>query len=360
MNGIKQRQDEEAALRDIRVFHDVGRALTSSLELDRVLNTILNQMAKFFGPESWSLMMVDPVRKDLYYVISVGEGATELPSFRLKIGSGIGGWVAQKGMPLIVHDAASDPRFRHAAVDDRGIHFVSIACIPIRAGEEVLGIIQLLNFKPEVLTAYAISFLYVLADYAAIAINNARSMTRIHTLSITDDCTGLYNARHLYRMLEAQIESYKSTKQSFCLLFCDFDHFKSVNDTHGHLVGSQLLMEMADKLRSHFRDDDAGFRYGGDEFVLLLPHTSKEDGTKFTQGIIDDLRRSKFSGGSNLNLSLRASFGLATFPEDGKEVHTIIRAADNMMYQVKGTTRDGLAVATAEAGKMMPNRSSKH
>jgi diguanylate cyclase (GGDEF)-like protein len=360
MSGNKNNLTDETALRDIRVFHDVGRALTSLLDLDKVLTTILNQMAKFFGPESWSLMMVDPAKQELYYVISVGDGKNEPPGFRLKMGSGIAGWVAQNGSPLIVHDAKSDPRFRNSAVDDRGVQFVSIACIPIRAGEEILGVIQLLNFKPEMLTAYAISFLYVLADYAAIAINNAKSMNQIHMLSITDDCTGLYNARHLYRMLEEEIAKTKSTKQPFCLLFCDLDRFKRVNDTHGHLVGSQLLMEVAEKVRKHFRNDDAGFRYGGDEFVMLLPHTTKEEGTKFVQGIIDDLRSSTFSGGQKLELNLTASFGLATFPEDGDAVHSIIRAADNMMYQVKQTTRDGLAVATAGASKMMPARGSKH
>jgi diguanylate cyclase (GGDEF)-like protein len=346
------KQQEEVALRDIRVFHDVGRALTSSLNLDRVLNTILDQMAQFFGPESWSLMMVDPVRGDLYYAIAVGQGSSELPTLRPPLGVGIAGWVAKNGMPLIVHEAAKDPRFRNSAVDDRGIQFQSIACIPIRAGDETLGVIQLLNFQPDRLTAYAISFLYVLADYAAIAINNARSMTRIHMLSITDDCTGLYNARYLYRILEEEIERSRPLQQQFCLLFLDLDHFKSVNDTHGHLVGSRLLMEVGDMLRAKMRSSDFGFRYGGDEFVLLLPKTGKTEGAALAQVLLDQLRQTRFSGGNDLSLEVRASFGLATYPEDGDSVHTIIRSADNMMYEVKNSTRDSLAIAS-KIGKII-------
>jgi len=341
----KNIQDEEAALRDILIVHNVGRALTSSLDLNHVLNTILTQMATFFGPESWSLMMIDPDRHDLYYAISVDKGVTDLPTLRIPIGTGIAGWVAQKAMPLIVEDANRDPRFVKNAVDDRGQHFESMACIPVRSGQEALGVIQLRNFKPDLLTTYAISFLYVLADYAAIAINNARAMARIHTLSITDDCTSLYNSRYLYTMLQQEVERSRSTSQQFCLIFLDLDHFKSVNDTHGHLVGSKLLMEVGDMLRSNFRPGDLGFRYGGDEFVVLLPNTSKSQGTEFALKVRDQLRSTHFTGGASLSLQLSASIGLATFPEDGDAVHSIIRSADNMMYQVKNSTRDDIATA---------------
>ena len=115
-----------------------------------------------------------------------------------------------------------------------------------------------------------------LCDYAAIAIENARSVEKIQELTITDDCTGLYNARHLYKTLETEV--YRSARfgYEFTVLFIDLDHFKQVNDTHGHLIGSKLLAEIGYLIKAQLRLIDFAFRYGGDEFVVLLPQTGKD------------------------------------------------------------------------------------
>ncbi|HMF52705.1 MAG TPA: GGDEF domain-containing protein, partial [Edaphobacter sp.] len=186
----------------------------------------------------------------------------------------------------------------------------------------------------------SISFLRILCDYAAIAIQNARSMTLIQELTITDDCTGLFNARHLYSMLEEEV----SKRKEFSLLFVDLDRFKSVNDTHGHLIGSRLLAEVGGLMRRSLGPANSAFRYGGDEFVALLPGMGKAAGTNATLALHEDLRRARFLEGAGLSLNLSGSFGLATFPEDGSTVQTILRSADEMMYEAK-TTRDNVAVA---------------
>jgi diguanylate cyclase (GGDEF)-like protein len=331
---------ESRQMDHLRVFHDVARALTASLELEEILGAIMDKMAQFFGPERWSLLMVDDVSGELYYAIAVGENAESLKGLRVPLGEGVAGWVAATGNPLIVPDVALDPHWSAFATKHPDLKIQSIACVPVRAGNKTLGVIQLLNSKLDLLSEYSISFLRILCDYAAIAIQNARSMTLIQELTITDDVTGLFNARHLYTMLGEQV----ALGQVFSLMFVDLDHFKSVNDTHGHLLGSRLLAEIGGLLKRSLGPNNAAFRYGGDEFVALLPGMGKAAASGTTMALCEDLRNARFLEGAGLSLHVSGSFGLATFPEDGDTVQTILRSADTMMYEAK-KTRNNVAVA---------------
>jgi diguanylate cyclase (GGDEF)-like protein len=358
---VKQRRQfeviESRQMDHLRVFHDVARTLTTSLELEEILLAIMDKMANFFGPERWSLLMIDPDQKDLYYAIAVGEDSASLRGLRVPLGQGVAGWVAATGNPLVVPNVSLDPHWSTFARNHPDLNIHSIACVPIRSGENTLGVIQLLNSKLDLLSEYSISFLRILCDYAAIAIQNARSVKLIQELSITDDCTGLFNARRLYTMLEEQTARRQGGKPvSFSLLFCDLDHFKSVNDTHGHLIGSRLLAEVGNLIKRVIGPDNSGFRYGGDEFVALMPGAGKSAAVELTQQLHGALRDARFLSGEGLSLNITGSFGLATFPEDGDSVHAILRAADTMMYEVKGTTRDGIAIAgrTPGVGPAMP------
>jgi diguanylate cyclase (GGDEF)-like protein len=329
----------------LRVFHEVARALTQALELEEILLIIMEKMAQFFSPERWSMLMFDEQAGDLYYTIAVGENAESLRGLRVKMGEGVAGWVASTGKSLVVPDVSLDAQWSAFSRAHPELRIQSIACVPIRSGQHTLGVIQLLNSKLDLMSEYSISFLRLLCDYAAIAIGNARSVERIHQLTITDDCTGLFNARHLYTLLDEQLalsEANRSTR--FSLLFVDLDRFKQVNDTHGHLVGSQLLSEVGDLMRRSLGPANPCFRYGGDEFVALLPGMGKQAAIAAASRLWQQLREHRFLSAQRLNLQLAGSFGLATFPEDGASVAAIIRAADSMMYEAK-TTRDNIAVA---------------
>ncbi|HEY0264438.1 MAG TPA: sensor domain-containing diguanylate cyclase [Granulicella sp.] len=337
---------ESRQMDHLRVFHDVARALTSTLELEQILGTIMHKMAQFFGPERWSLLMVDEQTQELYYAIAVGENADTLKGLRVPLGEGVAGWVASTGNPLVVPDVSLDPQWSAFSKKHPDLNIQSIACLPVRSENRTLGVIQLLNSKLDLMSEYSISFLRILCDYAAIAIRNARAMERIQELSITDDCTGLFNARHLYQVLDEQIASATPQRRpKFSLLFLDLDHFKSVNDTHGHQRGTRLLAEVGSMLKRCLGPGSYAFRYGGDEFVALMPNLGKQAAMTTTIGLCEQFRKARFLEGDGLSLSVLASFGLATYPEDGETVHEILRAADMMMYEAKNSTRNNVAVA---------------
>ena len=334
-------------LADLLVFHQLTRSLTSSFDLDTILRTILEHMERTIEAELWTLLMLDEPRQELYYALAAGGEQETLSGLRVKVGEGGAGWVAQHGESLIVPETVDDPRLgREQPGNPQRVR--SVIAMPLRGRKGTHGVIQIFNPRADRMTDYTIALLHILADHAAIAIENAHDVARIQQLSITDDCTGLYNARHLYNTIESEV--YRSTRFSyeFSVLFLDLDRFKLVNDNHGHLVGSRLLYEIGATIKSRLRLIDYAFRYGGDEFVVLLPQTSKQSSLVVARRLLEIMRTTKFHLGDNLDLNVRASMGVASFPDDAKNAHDLIRCADEMMYTVKNTTRDGIAVCGQE------------
>ena len=330
----------------LSLFHEVGKTLASTLDLQKILQTIMEKISDFLQPDTWSLLMLDEATQELYFEIAIGAGANKLKDVRLKVGEGIAGWVAAKAEPVLVEDVRKDPRFNTKVDELTQIETRSVVCVPIKGREKVLGVIELINcLGRESFRNEDIPILKNLADYAAIALENARYVQRIHELTITDDCTALYNARHLHFVLDAEIYRSNRYNYEFSVIFIDLDHFKQVNDTHGHLVGSKLLWMIGDLIKGHLRLIDYAFRYGGDEFVVLLPQTSKENALMVVRRIKDLLNSTTFFTEEGLNIVVTASFGLASFPSDARTRKEILRMADEAMYLVKNTTRNNIALA---------------
>jgi diguanylate cyclase (GGDEF)-like protein len=334
----------EQQVERLSLFHEVGKAVASTLDLQKVLETIMEKISDFLQPDTWSLLMLDEKSNELYHEIAVGVGASTLKDVRIKLGEGIGGWVAEHGEAVLIEDVTKEPRF---SIGNEVWHpgARSIVCVPVKGRERVLGVIELVNtsangnFHEE-----DIPILTNLADYAAIALENARYVQRIHELTITDDCTALYNARHLNFVLDAEI--YRSTRYSyeFSVVFIDLDHFKQVNDTHGHLAGSKLLWHVGNLIKGHLRLIDYAFRYGGDEFVVLLPQTSKHNALMVVRRLREILNSKEFLDEEGLKVKVTASFGVAAFPADARTRKELLRLADEAMYLVKNTTRNNIAL----------------
>lgn len=338
---VNQREAGEVA-----VFHELGKALTSSLQLDQVLRTIMEKIDEFLHPDTWSLLLVDEAKQELYFELAIGKGAQALKEVRIKMGQGIAGWVAQQGQAVIVPDVSQDTRF-FAKVDEKTkMETRSIVAVPVRFRDHCLGVIELVNcVGADGFHQRDLALLEALADFAAIALENARHVQRIHELTITDDCTSLYNARHLNFMLETEVYRSHRYGYEFSILFIDLDFFKKVNDTHGHLMGSKLLGEIGEMIKSHCRLIDFAFRYGGDEFVVLLPQTSKENACRVARRLHRMIREGTWLESEGISVRITASVGVATYPTDSQTKVDLLHMADEAMYVVKNSTRDSVAAA---------------
>ena len=331
---------------EVTVFHELGKALTSSLQLDQVLRTIMEKIDEFLRPDNWSLLLLDETTQELYFELAVGKASQALKDVRVKVGQGIAGWVAQNGEAVVVTDTSKDTRFFGKVDEKTKMETQSIVAVPVKFRDTCLGVIELINcIGPDGFDPRDLKLLEALSDFAAIALENARHVKRIHELTITDDCTSLYNARHMGFILETEIYRSQRYNYEFSLVFIDLDHFKQVNDTHGHLVGSRLLAEIGNALKSHCRLIDFAFRYGGDEFVILLPQTSKENALNVARRLHKLIRGTTWLDDAGLRVRVTPSVGVASYPVDSRTKEGLLHLADEAMYLVKNTNRDSVAAA---------------
>jgi diguanylate cyclase (GGDEF)-like protein len=327
-----------APLEDLLVFHELARSLISTLELSAILRIVLASMDRFIQADLWALLMVEPASQQLYYVAADGLEDPRFADMRVNMGEGLAGWVAKTGETLIIPEASADPRIAAAA---QGQNFAvrSAIGLPIRGRQGTHGVLAVFNPHFHRHSDYSIAFLHILVDYAAIAIENSQDVARAQQLTITDDVTGLFNTRHLYATLAAELDLARSQSRPLSLAFLDLDRFKLINDQHGHLIGSEMLSQIGRRIRQFCRPTDLCFRYGGDEFVILMPATTREEALRLARTIHANLARSVFLVGKGLEVTIGASAGIAAYPGDGRTVHSILGAADKRMYQVKSTGR---------------------
>ncbi len=342
-----QKNTARLSKHQLATFNEIGKALTSTLDITEILGIVMDKVGDLLKPRNWSLLLIDERTKCLKFEIAVGKGAEKLKGITLAPGEGIAGWVAREMRPLLVPDVSKDPRFSKKA--DRKLKFKtqSIICVPLVSRDSCLGVIELINEVKEEgdFTDTDLMILTTVADYTAIAIENAILFKRVQELTITDDVTGLYNSRFLHRRLDYELERARRFKHALSMVFIDIDYFKDVNDRHGHLCGSKLLKEMAELMQRMTRSVDMLCRYGGDEFVILMPQTSKKSAAIAAEKMRKAIKQNVFLKEDGVNARLTASFGVASYPGDVDNKTDLIRLADQAMYVVKNRKRDGVALA---------------
>lgn len=340
-NSLKQ--DLSTARRELNFYEEVSKTLTSSLELNIILTKIMKKIKEMTKAEAWSILLVDEETGELVFEKTVGKKAKEIQKFRLKMGEGIAGWVAQEGIPVVVPDVSKDERFFGKI--DEAIHFKtkSLMCVPIKSKDQVIGVLEVVNKTTgEPFTKEDLELLMRLVDQTAIAIERASLYQKMAELAITDDLTKLFNTRYLNRTIETEVQRSSRYNTSVSLIFMDIDYFKLVNDHHGHLIGSKLLVELGQLLIKNLRSIDIVARYGGDEFVIVLPQTPPKAAVQIAERIRKIVEQNVFLKKEGYSLKITASFGVASYPESAKSKEELLRLADEAMYKVKYQTRNAV------------------
>jgi diguanylate cyclase (GGDEF)-like protein len=339
-----QRKLKDTAKR-LEILTNIVKTANEELEPRRVIELIMAKVQQLIPSEAWSMLMVDEERQELTFELALGAKGKDVASFRVKMGEGIAGWVAQTGRPAIVNDAAHDPRFARRFDTQTQFHTRSILCAPLTSRGRTIGVVQVINRVGGKFTRDDLKILLTLVEPCAIAIENAMLFQRAEQLTITDDLTKLFNSRYLNLYLTREIKRSKRHEAALAVIFLDLDGFKNINDQYGHLAGSRTLTEVGTILSRSVRETDTIARYGGDEFVVVLPETPAAGAMVIAERIRKAIEGYTFLESQGLAARLSASFGIACYPEHALTPEGLIQKADQAMYRVKERSKNALELA---------------
>jgi diguanylate cyclase (GGDEF)-like protein len=262
----------------LSVFSSIGTSIVGEKSIRGVLDRVMEHIGSFFGPLNCSILLVDAAKDELVFARIAGHTARNLSDARIPINEGIAGWVAQRGTSAIVEKPSEDPRWSDRIDILTGFKTDSIVAVPLRSGDKVFGVIELLNrLDGKPFSAYDMRVLSTIADFAAIGVEKAYYLAEARRLSERDSLTGVLNRRGLSRAIEHETARRARYGGDLSVILADIDRFKSINDTYGHAAGDEVLKAVAKAMASALREADSIARYGGDEFLVFMPATGPED-----------------------------------------------------------------------------------
>jgi diguanylate cyclase (GGDEF)-like protein len=338
-------QELRTTAKRLAILTDIVKTANSILEPRKVIELIMAKVQQLIPSEAWSMLMVDEEKQELTFELALGEKAKDMSGFRVKIGEGIAGWVAQTGKPTIVNDTARDPRFARKFDTKTQFQTRSILCAPLISRGRTIGVVEIINKLGGRFTDSDLEILLTLVEPCAIAIENAILFQRAEQLTITDDLTKLFNSRYLNLYISREIKRCKRHGIPLSVIFLDLDGFKGVNDQYGHLAGSRTLTEVGLILSEAVRESDILARYGGDEFVVVLPETPASGALVIAERIRKAIENHRFLQAQGLTARISASFGIASYPDHALTPEGLIQKADQAMYRVKERDKNGIEVA---------------
>jgi len=343
---LKAVASHKQKIKELKALNEIVQAISSSLKPKEILQRIMEKTANLIKAEGWSVLFLDHGKNELVFEAAAGDAGKKLLGIRLKVGQGVAGWVARYGQSLIVPDVTKDPRF-YSGVDKKTKFITkSILCVPMKSRNKIIGVVEVVNkIGGEPFTNDDLEIFENFVAHITIALENAAMYKKMEEASLIDDLTQLYNTRFCNQYLDNFLDERKGSKRLISLIFLDIDFFKLVDDNFGHLVGSETLKRLGDRLTRAVRKGDVVIRYGGDEYIVLLPHTDKATAKVIAERIRKEINSKPFLAFGNKKFNISVTLGVATCPDDANTRDGLIGTADKAMYEGKLSGRDKVILA---------------
>jgi diguanylate cyclase (GGDEF)-like protein len=332
----------------------LGDTLSSTHDLDRILTVVLETAMASTRAQAGMVLLFGPARTDI--VLAVGRGVEErgVPEgLCLPLGHGVSGRVAKSG-DVVMGRLGDQPGQLQPGPGEPPTG--SMIAVPLKSSGTVIGVLDLFDrVDAENFDERDLGTIRTFASQATVAIDNVLLHEEAQRLSITDGLTGLWNYRYFTMTIGKEIERSARFGRPLALLMLDLDLFKNVNDTYGHQRGDAVLVEIAARVRGQVRDVDTVARYGGEEVVVILPETDEDGAVQAAERICDAVRRRPFGEPGEGAIDVTVSIGAAVFPAHGGSATTLLRRADEALYEAKAAGRDTWRLATAAPVEIAPH-----
>jgi diguanylate cyclase (GGDEF)-like protein len=320
--------------RQLGFLNSISKTAISSEDAEQMLADIVAEIQKNFRFDHIGIGILDYVTKEIEIKAEAGTTA-QAKGKRVPLGVGIVGRVARTNERSLVQNAGEG----HAL----GVlpESRSVLCIPIAYGESLLGVLNVESREENAFSSQDVLIMSTLADLLATALHNAFVFQKLQQQSITDGLTGIKTRRFFWEALSSEWKRASRSGRPFSVVLVDLDKFKEVNDTFGHLEGDLVLARVGRLLEQRCRQSNVVARYGGDEFIILMPETGVEQ----AQALAERLRLWLAQDAMLAEHHITGSFGVASFPAHGFSAEDIIRVADAGMYAAKHAGGDRVSMA---------------
>lgn len=322
---------------------EAAMRLHESLDVGQIVDRALELLPELVDAQSWAVFIKTEHANRLELVRAIN--TTEL----------VGPFVEIEQAPLPIVQAVSEHRTIIAggsgdetASGLKGDELAAL-CVPLIASGHLIGAVQATRKcgGAEAFTQEEARVVELVCGALATALANALAYSEATRQTLIDDLTRLYNVRYLYQTLEGEIRRARRYGLSVSVVFMDLDGFKLVNDAYGHRAGSATLTEVAEVITRTVRESDFVARYGGDEFVLMLPETPAKRALQMAERVRSRIAGHRFKGGGAAEIFLTASFGVASFPEHATQAEKLIELADAAMYEAKQRDKNNVRLAAS-------------
>ncbi|KPL04990.1 MAG: hypothetical protein AMJ73_03045 [candidate division Zixibacteria bacterium SM1_73] len=330
---LNQRTSElEKSQAQIETIYETSRNLGEILNLEEVVDELLNIVQKILGYQFCSIFILND-SNTLSVLGEIKEG--KKIKYSEWVEKGLDKTlerVTTTGKPVRIFDLTS--AFQHRRKSDE---FKSLLAVPMISRGKVIGVLDAKSKRVGAFLDQDEKIFSILGGSAALAIENASLHQKTQELTVVDELTGVHNYRYFTRKLSQEIKRAERYKQSLSLLMIDIDWFKRCNDTYGHLFGNKVLKKLAQRIKDSVRDVDVVNRYGGEEFAVILPQTSKKDARMIGERIRRKVEMADFvTEEDGLLIKVTVSLGVATFPDDATSAEPLVEKVDQALYLAKG------------------------